>query len=247
MDFSAVFVLSLTQPVDLAASANNGDVGNNTPAGSDNAQNGAAASINRYYRAPAHATSLDDAITPYQNPAPLLDFSDDKAIAPYDKNQKQLSLVYSDRQLVAPSSARAGQLVATSNTLSQQLVAASTANDGQLVPASAIGGGQLQVRLAQPIAAIEDRQAGLGIAGQPPSLEYGHMQSPEHGQLQSCAYGQISATRDGRLRSVEDLHSSLNRLGRSSLTFGPLEDDDDNVMQTEADRIESQIGRNGVC
>ena len=48
MDFSTVFVLSLTQPADLATSANNGGVGNNTRAESGNAQNGAAASIDHY-------------------------------------------------------------------------------------------------------------------------------------------------------------------------------------------------------
>ena len=47
------------------------------------------------------------------------------------------------------------------------------------------------------------------------------------------------------IRSIVDLESTFERIGRTTLTFGPLEDVDE-TMQTEADRIESQRGLNGV-
>ena len=50
---------------------------------------------------------------------------------------------------------------------------------------------------------------------------------------------------DNRARSIANLESSLDRIGRTTLSFSNLEDDDD-IGQTETERVETQAGMNGV-
>ena len=52
---------------------------------------------------------------------------------------------------------------------------------------------------------------------------------------------------NNRERSIANLESSLDRIGRTTLSFGNLDvDDDDDIGQTETERVENQVGMNGV-